>query len=218
MVLGVVLGTDGVAHTTCHGHCREAGGADEGIHLLLGEEVPCLSHEDTACDTEGEGAESAGYDAEGLHVDEGVNRHGCTHAEAQEDGGGIHHTVACCIEQTACVVTDFLHQVTEHEHTYEAHGCGHENGHNGGYGNGEDNLQHAHVLDLQGVGVELVLLLHVDSEFLLRAEQSHHQGDDYRHKSHVRVGCNGDGTEQVGSQLDGGEDGCGAVSTANDAK
>ena len=93
MVLGVVLGGDDIAHTACHGHGTEASCTDERIYLLLGKKVPRLHHEDTGSDTQRKGTEATGHDAQCLHVDEGIHGHCGTHAESQEDGGGIHHTV-----------------------------------------------------------------------------------------------------------------------------
>ena len=170
MVLGIILGADIVAHTAGHRHGTQARGTNERIDFLLGKQVPDLHHADTAGNTERECTESAGHNAQCGDIDEGIHRHGGTHTQAQENGSRIHNAVAGCIEKAAGVVTDFLQQVTEHQHTHKGDCRRHKDGHNGGNGNGEDYLEHTHILYLRTVGEQLVLLFHVDGQLFLGAQ------------------------------------------------
>ena len=99
MVLGIVLGADSVADTAGHGHSTQTSGTDKGIDLLLGKEVPNLSHADTRSDTESEGTETACHNTQSLHIDEGIHCHGGTHTESQEDGGCIHDAIGSSIKE-----------------------------------------------------------------------------------------------------------------------
>ena len=71
---------------------------------------------------------------------------------------------------------------------------------------------------MHSIGIELILLLHVDHQLLLAAQTLDHQGDDDRHEGHVTVSSDGNGTQQVGSKLDGGEDSRGTIGTSDDAQ
>ena len=207
MVLGVVLRGYLIADTACHGDSRQTGGTDEGVDFLLGKDVPNLHHEDAGCDGKGKGTESACHDAQRLDIEECLGGHRRSYGKTEEDGGGVHDGIGGDIVEAAGGCTDLLDEVSEHEHTYQRYRCGDKEGHNGGDGDGEDNLQHPEVADFGIVGIEFVLLLHVDHQFLLGAEAFHDQRNDDGHKGHVAVCGNGDGAEQMRCQLDGGKDG-----------
>ena len=181
MVLRVVLRGNLVAHAACHRHGAQARRTNQRIDLLLREEIHQLHEQDTARDGQGKGQETSGYDADGCPVQESLARHRGTHTEAQEDGGGIHNAVGGGVEQATRVRTDFLDEVTEHQHTNQRHSRRHKQGHDGRHGYREDNLQYAQVLDFSLRRIELLLLLHVDHQLLLSTEQLHNQRDDDRH-------------------------------------
>ena len=72
--------------------------------------------------------ETADDDADSSPVEERLARHGSTHTQSEEDGCRIHNAVGRRIEQTAGIGTDFLNQVTEHQHTDQRHCRRHEKG------------------------------------------------------------------------------------------
>ena len=218
MVLRIVFGGNFVAHTAGHRHSAQTGGTDQRIDFLLAEQVEYLHHHDTRGDREGKGQESAYDDTDGLHVQEGIISHRGTYTQSQEDGSGVHDGVGGRVKQTAGIRADFLQQVSEHQHTDERYGGGHEERYNRGHGYREDDLQRAHVLDFIFRRVQLLLFLHIDHQFLLAAGQFYHQWDDYRHQRHVRIGGDGNRTEQMRGQLDGGKDGGRTVGTTDNTQ
>ena len=188
------------------------------IDFLLAEQVEDFHHGDAGSNGQRKGEETAHDDAYRLHVEERIHGHGTAYAEAQEDGSRVHDGVGSRIEQARSVGTDFFQQVTEHQHTDEGHCRGDEQGYYRRDGNREDDFQDTQVFDFRGRRMQFFLFLHVNHQLLLRAGQFHHQRDDDRNERHIGIGCNGNGTEQVGSQFDGREDGRRAVGATDDTE
>ena len=146
MVLRVILRCNIIADTACHWHGTQPGSTNQRINLLFAEQVEQLHKKDTTGNGQCKCKESTYYDTNGRPVQEGLTGHGGTHAQSKENSSSIHNTVGCRIKQTACIGTDFLNQITEHQHTNQRHCRGHKQGNNRSHCNREDNLQHTQVL------------------------------------------------------------------------
>ena len=206
-VAGIGLLAHLLADPGRHRHGGHAGGADEGIDLLLQEQVHELGQQHAACGAEAEGHHAHAHNGQGLGAEEGGAGGGRTHADAQEDGDDVHqlvlHGLAEAVQHAA-----LLGQVAEHQAGDQRRGGGHQQGHKHRDHNGEQDL-----LPL----ADLPQGLHDDLPLLLSGQGLHDGRLDDGHQGHVGVGRHGDGTQQCRGQHGGDEDGRGAVRAADDA-
>ena len=98
-------------------------------------------------------------------------------------------------------------QIAQHQAANQRCGGGQQQNHESSNHNGEENLF------LFGNGAEL---LHLNAALFLGGEQAHNGWLNHGNQRHVGVGCNGDGTQQMGSQFRGQIQRRGAVSAAYD--
>ncbi len=190
-----------------HGYGGDAGGADEGVDLLLHEEVHELGQEHTAGGAEAKGDDAHEHNSDGLEGQEGGGGSGGAHGDAQEDGDDVHQLVLGGLLQ-AVHHAGLLHEVAQHQAGDQGPGGGHQQGNEHGDHDGEDDLLTPGDLP-QGA--------HDDPALLGGGEGPHDGGLDDRHQGHVAVGGHGDGPQELGGQLAGDEDGGGTVRAADDA-
>src|SRR5699024_6921072 len=122
-----------------HGHGGHAGGADEGIDLLLQEEVHELGQQHAAGGAEAEGHHAHAHDLQGLHAEEGGGGGGGAHGDPQEDDDDVHQLVGGGLGQPVHHA-GLLEQVAQHQAGDQGGGGGHQQGHEHGDHHGEDNL------------------------------------------------------------------------------
>ena len=125
----------------------------------------------------------------------------------EEIGLRIGQTVLSDVGQTLghAALTE---QVAQHQHTQQGGGVGDQQDHENGHGDGEDDLLRL------GHGAQLG---HLDLAHLLGGQGLHQRRLDHGDQSHVGVSRDGDGGQQLNSQLRRSQDGGGAVSAADDA-
>ena len=190
-----------------HGHGGHAGGADEGIDLLLEEEVHELGQQHAAGGAEAEGHDAHAHDEQGAALEEGSGGGGGAHGDAQEDGDDVHQLVLGGLVQTLHHAA-LLKQVAQHQAGDQGTGGGHQQGHEHRDHDGEDDLLTPGHLP-QGA--------HGDLALRRGGEGTHDGGLDDGHQGHIAVGGHGDGAQQLRGQSAGDEDGRGAVRAADDA-
>ena len=190
-----------------HGHGGDAGGADEGIDLLLQEEVHKLGQQHAAGGAEAEGHHAHAHDLDGLPGQEGAGGGGGAHGDAQEDGDDVHQLVLGGLVQTLHHAA-LLKQVAQHQAGDQRAGGGHQQGHKYGDDDGEE--------DLLPLG-HLTQGAHDDLPLRLGSQNPHDGGLDDGHQGHVAVGRHGDGAQQLRGETAGHKNGRGAVRAADDA-
>ena len=203
----VVLCANGLGNTCGHGNGGNAGGTNEGIDLALGDEAQDLADQQATNGSEAEGEQTQSDDGQSLGLQEDLAAGSSTDGQTQHDGADVAECVLGNVAQTIHNAA-FTQQVTQHQHTDQRSGVRQQQSADGGNHDGEN-----HLLRL----ADRTQLLHLDLALLVGGQQLHdgglHQGD----QSHVAVSGHGNGSHQVGSQLVGGVDSGGAVSTADDA-
>ena len=209
VVGAVVLEAYVVGHTGGIGNGTDTGVTDKRVDFVafLEEEVENLHEEDTA---EGGDDEGEGTKAEDEHRTTGEERGGLgggTNGDTDKEGANVDDGVAGHLAETLGD-TAFLQQVTKEEHTQQGQTARHDECAEEESDNGEGNL-----FELG----DLARRFHTDGTLLGGGHESHDGRLDDGDESHVGVGRHSDGTHQVGSQLRRKEDGCGAVSTTDDA-
>ena len=189
------------------GTADTTGGADEGIHLAAGGKVHDVAEDDAAGRGQAEGEQAQEDDLQGIRSQEGVIGGLEAHGQAQRDGDDVHQGVLSGVGQ-AVAHAALTEQVAQHEHADEGGGVGHQQDDEDGDQNGEH--------DLLSFG-DRTELGHFDLAHLLGGEQLHNGRLDQGDQRHIRVCRDGDGRQQVHSQLGRGEDGGGAVRAADNA-
>lgn len=207
VVGGVVLLADLLADAGRHRHGGHARGTDEGVDLAAGDDAHDLAQDDAARGAHTESHDAQDDDLHGLDVQEGGGVGGAAHREAQENGDNIHQLIAGSLGDTLHHAA-FFHQVAHHQAAHQDGRVGQGQRNNDGNNDREK--------DLFGLG-DLTRGGHNDLAFFFRSKYPHDGRLDDRHQRHVTVGCHRDGTQQMGRQTGGGEDGGGAVGTADDA-
>ena len=124
-VAGVVLLAHHLGYAGRHRHGGHAGGTDEGIDLLLEEQVHELGKQDAAGGAEAEGHHAHGHDLDGLEGQEGGAGGRCADADAKEDGDDIDELVLHGLAEPLCDAA-LLKEVAQHEAGNEGGGRGHQ--------------------------------------------------------------------------------------------
>ena len=206
-VTGIILLADLLGNAGGHGHGGHAGRTDEGVDLLLEEEIHELGEENAAGGRDREGADTHDDDLDGVQIQETVRRGGSANGDTQEDGNDVHQFILRAREETLAGAR-LLPQVTQHQAADQLSGRRHEQSHEDGDGDREDDL-----LPL----ADGAKCRHADGAFLLGGQHLHDGGLDDGHQGHIGVGRDGDGAKQLRRQLRSGEDGRRAVRSADNA-
>ena len=206
-VAGVGLLPHLLADAGCHGNGGHTGRADEGIDLLLEEQVHELGQQDTAGSAEAEGHHAHAHNGQRLGAEEGCAGGGGAHADAQEDSDDVHQLVLHGLVQTIQNAA-LLGQVAQHQAGDQRRGGGNEQRHEHRDHDGEEDL-----LTL----ADLTQGLHDNLTLLLGGQGLHDRRLDHGDEGHIGICRHGDRPKQGRGEHGGDEDSRRAVRAADNA-
>lgn len=205
-VAGVFFLAHALHHPGGHGDRRHSRRPDHGVDLSPAYHFHGLTQHDASGGAEDEGHEAEDDDLDGSHGEEIFRAHGGSHRQAEEDGGGVQDFVLSRLVQPFCHPA-LPKEVPEHEGSDQGHRRGKKQPCRHGAHDGEE-----HPFKL-GDGAELI---HPDTPVRLGGEQTDHRRLDQGDQGHVAVGGHRHSPQDLGGQLHGEVDACGAVGTAYD--
>ena len=190
-----------------HRNGRNAGGTDERVDLLLGEEVHELSHQYARRGTDAERNETERENAESRTGEEFLAGELGADGKAEHDRYDVDERVGHRIGNTRNGGTCFLGEVTEHQ-SADKRNCRRKKNRT----EKEHHEREADLLDL----LDLTKSGHLDKTLVLGRKSVHNRGLDDRNESHVRIGRNRDSAQKIGSETRGEPDRRGTVGAADD--
>ena len=192
-LLGLASWPIGLRHAGCHRNGRNAGGADQRVHLvaLREEEVHKLGKQHASGGTQSRTqCTPSTRILKRLDIDERFGGSRSADGKAEEDHHDIHQLVLHGLAQTIHHAA-LLHQVTQHKTADQRSGARQQQ--RDDYG--DDDREE----DLLGFR-NRAQLRHLDFTLFLGGQQTHDGRLDHRHEGHVGVGGHGDRAQQFGRE------------------